>query len=493
MLTIPVSGTSAMSKRPVPPPRFDSGRVLRGQGGGEPSIAVDTTRTRSRNHVYVEAIGGWGSTPPKGRPAGSGPVIWHSYNDGSTFSSPVPFDVNGPSRGGDGDVAVTSNGNVVVTDLNVSHAWVQVSSNGARTFNTGTPTGFEDDRPWLTTSGNNVYVAYHDFVLEVPVVCTSTDGGDTFTNCDPATITNQTIAQQCAENTIPARALSIDQSKGAYHGALNFMFSCSTANENVNHPPYGPLHDYYLAQSTNGGLSYQDYTVFKASTAGGRAPDYANIFGTLAIDSKGNYYALLDGTANDNNPAANPYHIYLLTSTNHGHTWSKPKRVDFDPNRKGTHVLADMAVTSPGNVDIVWYGTSATGEPNGVCGTVATQSPCKDGFPLYSSKAAPAWRIYMAQSTDALSAMPRFKQVTVTQTPVHYGEICTNGIVCGSSDRTLLDFMSVGVDCRGFAHMAFAANTKAEEKADFNNGAADIHEVNQIGSTRIAPPSGCNR
>jgi hypothetical protein len=46
-------------------------------------------------------------------------------------------------------------------------------------------------------------------------------------------------------------------------------------------------------------------------TANGKAPNFANVFGTLAIDSAGNYYTLFDGTADDDDPAANPYHVYL--------------------------------------------------------------------------------------------------------------------------------------------------------------------------------------
>jgi hypothetical protein len=191
------------------PPRFDSGRVLQGQGGGEPSIAIDTSATASRNDVYVDAIGGWGSSPPAGDPPGSGPVLWHSYNAGATFSGPVPFDTvpqDSQTRGGDADVAVAPSGNVIVADLDVDYAWIQVSSDHGQTFNTGTATAPEDDRPWLAVSGNKVYVAYHDFAAEDPAVCTSTDGGMTFAPCNFATVTDPTIAAQCAENTIPARA-----------------------------------------------------------------------------------------------------------------------------------------------------------------------------------------------------------------------------------------------------------------------------------------------
>jgi hypothetical protein len=136
----------------------------------------------------------------------------------------------------------------------------------------------------------------------------------------------------------------------------------------------------------------------------------------------------------------------------------------------------------------VWYGTSTTGEPNGVCGTIVSQAPCKDGLPAYDKPGAPAWRVFMAQSLDALAPNPSFTQVAVNPNPTHFGEICTNGIVCGSSDRSLLDFISVAVDCHGLAHVTYSANTKAEEKA----GRAYVMVSNQVGGSRIAPPGACS-
>ena len=453
-------------------PSFGSDIVLPGGQGAEPSFAIDTSATSSRGDEYVVAIGD-----------ANGPLEWHSYDAGKTWSQPVPFDLNGPLRGGDSDVAVNTNGNAIAADLDVTWASVQISADQGRTFDAGTQTSPEDDRPWLAAAGQNVYVAYHDFVAEAPVVCTSHDGGHTFISCvqtfgvDPS-VTN------CVENTIPARALAIDPT----NFSLNFLYSCSTATENLQHPPFGPLHDYYLAQSNDGGLTWTTVPVFKADTSGGKAPTYANIFGTLAIDSQGNYYPLFDGSADDNNTPTNPYHVYLEVSTDHGHTWSKPIQVDRDANGAGTHVFAHLAVTSPGNVDIVWYGTTATGEPNGVCGTILTQSPCNAGFPPFDDPNAPAWNVYLAQSTNALSATPTFRQVVANTTPTHFGRICTNGIVCGSSDRSLLDFISVAVDCKGFAHIAYGGNSKAQEAAD----ETFVHVANQTGGSAIAPPAACS-
>lgn len=440
--------------------------VLPGGEGGEPSLAVDMSATPSRGNLYVSAIG-----DP------NGPLEWHSYNHGATWSPPVPFDLNGPLRGGDSDIAVNTNGNVLATDLNVSHASVQISTDQGKSFNEGTQTAPEDDRPWLTANGQNVYVSYHDFVAEDPVVCTSHDGGNTFPVCTQAFAADPSVTN-CAENTIPARGMSIDPTDYS----LNFLYSCSTTGENLQHPPYGPLHDYYLAKSTDGGLTWATYPVFKADTSGGKAPNYASIFGSLAVDSGGNYYALFDGTADDNHVLKYPYHVYLSVSTDHGHTWHKPVQVDHDGNGAGTHVLAHLAVTTPGNVDVVWYGSSFTGEPNGVCGTLASQTPCQNGFPPYTSSTAPGWKVYLAQSHDALSTVPTFTQVAANGNYTHYGRICTNGLVCGASDRSLLDFISVVVDCGGNAHIVYGGNTKAQEAA----GHTYVHVSNQIGGTTLA-------
>jgi hypothetical protein len=459
-------------------PSVGSDVVLPGGQGAEPSMAIDTSPTASRGDIYVAAIG-----DP------NAPLEWHSYDSGKTWSQPVPFDTSGQLRGGDQDIVVNTNGDVLATDLDVAYASVQISKDQGKSFNAGTQTAFEDDRPWLTAAGQNVYVAYHDFTAETPMVCTSHDGGNTFPACIPTFGGDPSVAN-CVENTVPSRSLSIDPT----NFSLNFMYSCSTAAENAQHPPFGPLHDFYLAQSFDGGLTWTTHTVFQADTSNGKAPSYGNIFGNVAIDSGGNYYALFDGTADDNNADTNPYHVYLAVSRDHGQTWSTPIQVDHDANGAGTHVLAHLAVTSPGNVDVVWYGTTATGEPNGFCGTLVSQSPCTDssgnpdGLAPYTDANAPAWNVYLAQSTNALSATPTFKQVAANATPTHYGEICTNGLVCGSSDRSILDYISVAVDCKGFAHIAYGGNTKAQETA----GETFVHVANQTGGTALAPPAACS-
>src|SRR4051812_24340790 len=75
--------------------------VLPGGQGAEPSLAIDTSATPSRGNIYAAAIGD-----------SNGPLEWHSYDGGATWSQPVPFDLSGPLRGGDQDIVVNTNGDV---------------------------------------------------------------------------------------------------------------------------------------------------------------------------------------------------------------------------------------------------------------------------------------------------------------------------------------------------------------------------------------------
>src|SRR5205807_8357243 len=110
---------SAAAGKPKPSaggkPSFGADVVLPGGQGGEPSIAIDTSPTASRGDIYVGAIGD-----------SNGPLELHYYDGGKSWAHPVPFHLSGPLRGGDEDVAVNTNGDLLATDLDVSWASVQI-------------------------------------------------------------------------------------------------------------------------------------------------------------------------------------------------------------------------------------------------------------------------------------------------------------------------------------------------------------------------------
>ena len=464
-----------LDARAVSTPVFGRETVLPGSGGAEPSLAVDYSPGAFRNSIYVTAIN-------------PGPNLWHSYDAGATWSNPVLFDTNGTMPGSDADAAVGSDGTVYAVDLNITHSWVQVSTDHGQTFNLGTASTPEADRPWITAGhGSNVYVIYHDFATETVFMCPSSNGGMVFTGCvSTFGANNPSMTANCTSNTDIGKALRVDP----IDGSLNVVFSCSTTSDATKSPPYGPVHDYYMSKSTDGGLTWNTYTMYPGDTSNGKSPTLSNFWTSFVIDDAGNYYALMDGTYDDNTVPANPYHVYLLTSkaSDHGMVWSAPKLVDQEADGKGTHVLSDIAVTSPGQADVVFYGTTATGEPNGVCGSVAVQSACPNGEGLvnYNAQNPPGWRVSLAQSFNALDASPMFVQTPLTTEFTHFGRICTNGIVCGSSDRSLLDFISVGVDCNGNAHTAFAGNPD-----ELHGQAPQVYEVDQTAGSALAPPAVC--
>src|SRR5579884_3936482 len=134
----------ASGARAEKPPIFGAAVTLTdGHGhpgvGGEPSIAIDTTSKAGVNDEYIVS--------PNQH------ALWRSYDGGKTWSGPVVFDASGTAPGGDTDVAVSQQGHVIVDDLDVTHAWIQVSTDHGKSFNSGTATAFEDDRPWLATEG----------------------------------------------------------------------------------------------------------------------------------------------------------------------------------------------------------------------------------------------------------------------------------------------------------------------------------------------------
>src|SRR5205085_2390439 len=60
------------------------------------------------------------------------------------------------------------------------------------------------------------------------------------------------------------------------------------------------------------------------------------------------------------------------------------------------------------------------------------------------------------QSLNAHDATPTFTESTGPV--VHHGQVCVLGILCGTGDRSLLDFMGLAVDSFGYAHMAVGDN-----------------------------------
>ncbi|MDQ1747346.1 MAG: hypothetical protein QOD07_1609, partial [Frankiaceae bacterium] len=118
--------------------------------------------------------------------------------------------------------------------------------------------------------------------------------------------------------------------------------------------------------------------------------------------------------------------VWLFVSHDHGAHWGAPIRVNT-PNLKANVMPAVVGGLRGNEVAVGWFGTSTNGDPN------------------YLKN---QWRYYVATSFDGGK---HFAQTTVTSSPIHYGDICTQGLFCGllpnqPGNRNIADFDELAVD-----------------------------------------------
>lgn len=123
-------------------------------------------------------------------------------------------------------------------------------------------------------------------------------------------------------------------------------------------------------------------------------------------------------------------------------TWSAPERAS--PER-GLHVLPWVAARD-GRIVVAWYGTDAQGDPNDV-----------------AAMADARWDVIVA--TCAPTCVTR-----VAAPDVHRGSVNTRGVAMSPTDApdwTLGDFLSVSIDARGLAHVAFTTGARDAPRAGY--------------------------
>ncbi|MDP9260085.1 MAG: DUF11 domain-containing protein, partial [Actinomycetota bacterium] len=187
----------------------------------------------------------------------------------------------------------------------------------------------------------------------------------------------------------------------------------------------------------------------------------AGNFPNLAIDRSGNLYAVWEQAPVE---AATGYItgdtvLKYSYSTDDGSHWSTPITIPTP----GLHnnVYAWPAAGDDGRVDIAWYGTTATANPNDpTCGPGAPPNPNNPttGTPLGGPDAVTSgtWSVYMVQTLNAHAATPTFTPpILASQHYVHKGGLQTIiGGLCGP--RNLGDFLQMRIGSKGEAQIAYA-------------------------------------
>jgi hypothetical protein len=397
-----------------------------GAAGGEPSVQDD-----GRGHIYITTPQGIGST-------NSGVLLSRSLDDGLTFLAPQT--VGGVVGGGDSDVTADVTGkNVWIADLAAAFTNVLHSTDLGATFPTRTQAGPEDDREWLTPLGKTLILTYHDFAGNVPVIFISTDGGTTFA---PGGTNGLIIGPndpgfadtKC--NTLVSKPVTDS------HGNLYVLTNTSTAAEDLagGCATVTPLDRLYLSVSHDGGHTFTTTLIndiSKATTGKAMSGSWGHVFNQLGIDAGGNLYIDASGTLDGSLPLRN----YLLVSTDHGKTFSKPILTQASANAQ---LFPSIAAGQAGQVAVGYYqGTKPDHHATGN-----------------------NYQFVVDESFNAASAQPTFTRTVLPPlkgTTPHPDGICTDGILCGTpassgGNRNLADFESITVDPKGHLEVIIPAD-----------------------------------
>lgn len=175
-----------------------------------------------------------------------------------------------------------------------------------------------------------------------------------------------------------------------------------------------------MYRSTNDGLTFTSNTIGSATGV--------PLFAVAAVDEAGGVYVAFA------RPDGGKYNIYVAYSSDGTGLWKTTKVNSFE----GTHVMPWIVAGEAGKVAVVWYGTTAVGNPN-------------------SLPAGTQWRVHYAQSLNANAASPTYTQWDLVGV-VHHGTISTGGLT-GTADRSLGDFMSAALNpTDGSVWTAFVRN-----------------------------------
>ena len=441
--------------------------------GFEQGIRLDPTNP---SRVYT-SVPGSGNTDTS--------WIWHSEDGGKTFkwvtaSAPTSGKPTTCHGGGDTELAVDTAGHLYFADLTLANFSTARSDDGGATFtcsNTGVPDAVVD-RQWYATDGDptnggSIYLASDEVGQGNPSCNTSSVGNNVLVmfrsplagvgstagvTFGPANEITQKIA--CGEGIMGNDEVSPVATTTGLNGA---QLSTPVRHVYVIHDD-ATLTKILVARcfpvafglpvanvADPSGLNCVDLPVasFPGSKTGANFP-------TMAIDRAGNLYAVWEqAPVNGSGFVTGDTVLRYAYSTDEGNHWSTPMTIPTP----GLHnnVLAWPAAGDDGRVDIAWYGTPATANPNDpTCGHNGSPTPPAAALGGPDSTTNGIWSVYMVQTLNGHAAAPTFTApILAGEHYAHKGTIQTIiGGQCG--DRTLGDFLQMRVGSHGEAQIAYA-------------------------------------
>ena len=386
-------------------------------------------------------------------------LVWRSSDGGRTFAlSPArltPGVVDPRLRpcsaawgGGDADIITDRTGRVYFSDLYAANMSVGVSTDKGRTWacNPVAATTSEDDRQWLAPapsadgSGPNVdaYLAYKDLVIGSalpyagPVVKPASihldrtiDGG----------LTWQKAATYATDRV----------------GVTGPVF---TAGDGTIYHVFQHGSSVWLARSTDLGRTMR---LLRVSD---RIGSPARYWVAGDVDAAGNVYvAWIEQGSWD---------VLVSSSRDRGLRWSAPVRVNPPSSESAT--MPWLAAGKGGDVAVAWYGAGGKYSPD-------------------DAPASARWHVWVARSLNGTSSSPRFETARISETPVRFGPLCSNGILC-TGDRKMGDFFEIDIARDGAIVAAYSDTARIQETLDGFTPSPYVvvtRQTSGLGMRRAAP------
>ena len=432
-LAVPVAAGAALDPTTVTFERTSQVSQGAAYQAAEPSIRVDAASPTQR--IWIAAPTGIGANT-RSLPASveAGDLFWYSDDHGYSWNFVTgPEGLGSPTMvgGGDSDIATGFGSEVYGTGLTAANITLASScaegESGTFTFNPISVLSAPDDRQWIDTYEDHpAPFGAPSFVLTYG----NFGAGEIFFN----QIQSPGCATPVGGPDIDASALDCQIGPDCYQWPGNVAVDEKYGDAYVTYNTQGdPENDDIIVTRIDGGASrvstQADVVRFVAAS---HRPDTFDSFTVAAVDRAGNVYVVWS----ERHPATQTTDTMLAVSKDRGATWTKPIKVNSSPR---TTTFPWIVAGDAGKIDIVYYGTSAKG-----------QSP-------ETVAASSKWKVWMAQSLNALDAKPSFKESAATGY-MHQGSICTSGTGCAAGTRDLLDFFQVDVDSLGLANIAYTDN-----------------------------------
>ena len=416
-----------------------------------PAIVVDPQRTEGEPLNFWDGAGNYWESGPWGTTTQNS-FIHRSTDGGQEFHIDSPNGLRpdpGPG-GGDTDIAVDDQGNDYFVDLeSLVNLGTSVSNDNGNNWrkNAAAVENTAVDRQWLaldngTTSAagdNTVFLAFHEssvgtFIYSSPGSKGATDpvGGLVWQNSSanaPLPIADDATCGQPRFDPVNR----------------NLYYACNEGDHvrmTIGHVDPG--------QRT--GIDYKNLALPKSPGGGGPG----HLFPAVAVDDAGNVYAAWIDTADNN--------VYYSYSINQGKTWSLPAQVNVAPAVTNEFLWAQAG--SKGTLALAWYGTDQAGTPDSFA----------SWFTDPQGSNAAKWWGYVSVLNGANTTSPTAAQQRFTEHPMHYGQICNQGIGCtvSNGDRTMADFFGFSLDPSDAMQIVYDDTTS-------NHHGAHLYAVRQLG------------